>query len=143
MGQRRKSREIAMQYLYQASTLKNLEEMPSKEFWTEAKIQPEVKTFAQKILDGALSHHAQIDALITQYALHWKIERIAAVDLAILRSAIAEMLFIPSTPPVVVIDEAVEIAKKYSTAESGSFVNGILDKIRKESVVGDGSVRAD
>ncbi len=132
MGKRRKARETAMQFLYQMSITKNTELIPGPEFWEEMGVDTEVKKFASEISTQAMSHREQIDQLIQQYALHWKIERIAAVDLAILRVAIAEMLFIPSTPPVVVIDESVEIAKRYSTMESGAFVNGILDKIRQE-----------
>ncbi len=123
-----------MQSLYQSAILKNRQESPSKEFWQEAGLDADVQKFAAQIIAKATAHRDEIDELITKYALHWKIERIAAVDLAILRMAAAEMLFIPSTPSVVVIDEAVEIAKKYSTVESGAFVNGILDKIKHEVV---------
>ena len=134
MGKRRKARETAMQYLYQSAVRKDTDGAPLAEFWEEAGVTPEVQTFATKILSKAFAQREKIDELIKEYTLHWKIERIAAVDLAILRMAISEMLYIPSTPPVVVIDEAVEIAKKYSTTESGAFVNGILDKIKHEVI---------
>ena len=134
MGRRRKSRETAMQCLYKSAIREDMAGLPSTEFWQEAGVTPEVQDFAQQIISEALSHRETIDELIQKYTLHWKIDRIAAVDLAILRMAISEMLFIPSTPSVVVIDEAVEIAKKYSTTESGAFVNGILDKIKQEIV---------
>ena len=138
MGKRRKARETVMSYLYQTSITKSLE-LPSDEFWKDADVDKEVKTFATKILTPAIANKEHIDVLIQKYALHWKIERIASVDLAILRSAIAEMLYVPSTPAVVVIDEAVEIAKKFSTPDSGGFVNGILDKIKHEVVDTDAS----
>ena len=132
MGKRRKARESAMQWLYQSALRKDMSEEPTKEFWDEADAAPEVRSFARDIVSQASAHREEIDALIQKYTLHWKIERIAAVDLAVLRMAIGEMLFLPRTPSVVVIDEAVEIAKKYSTIESGGFVNGILDKIKHE-----------
>ena len=133
MGRRRKSREIAMQHLFRVAASRDNEAEPDA-LWDDARLEKDVKKFAMEILRGALDHRETIDARIKQYALHWSIDRIAAVDLAILRVAIAEMLYIPSTPPVVVIDEAVEIAKKFSTADSGAFVNGILDKVKQEVV---------
>ncbi len=139
MGKRRKARETAMSFLYQAAMRKDFETQPAKDFWQEAGVEDDTKAFTEKIIAPALQHRQEIDDWIQKVALHWKIDRIAAVDLAILRMAIAEMLYGPGTPAVVVIDEAVEIAKKYSTLDSGGFVNGLLDKIKKEAVDKDAS----
>jgi transcription antitermination protein NusB len=136
MGKRRQAREMVMQYLYQAAVTKTLSEQAPDSFWKEKGLPQDTQGFAKKIVAHALKNREQIDGLIEKYALNWKLDRIAAVDLAVFRMALAEMLFISSTPPIVVIDEAVEIAKHYSTMESGAFINGILDRIRKEVVDG-------
>jgi len=88
------------------------------------------KVFAVKIFKGVCDKKAEIDALIAQYAKNWELERMAAVDRNIIRLAAYEIIDMPETPINVIIDEAVEISKKYSTKDSSKFVNGILDKLK-------------
>jgi N utilization substance protein B len=134
MGKRHESREMAVQFLYQWDAGDdNLDEALAL-FWGHFDEPPDAETrqFAEAMVRGAVEHLAAIDAKIRQFTQHWDFERIAAVDRAILRLGIYEMLFRDDIPPVVSINEAVEIAKKFSTAESGKFVNGILDRICKD-----------
>lgn len=93
---------------------------------------PELEEFCMALIDGILGHHAQIDGLLTRAATNWKLERMATVDRAILRLGAYEMAFANNPPPPrVVITEAVEIAKRFSTFESSRFVNGVLDRISR------------
>jgi N utilization substance protein B len=134
MGKRREAREMAVQFLYQWDLGdENLEESLAL-FWGhfEQKPDEEMKAFVEAVVRSVLAHQKEIDEKIRQYAEHWDFSRIAAVDRNILRLGIYEMLFCDDIPPVVSINEAVDIAKKFSTAESGKFVNGILDRIRKD-----------
>jgi len=133
MGLRRDAREAAVQFLYQVDTYK-----PAKvdealaAFWKQNEEPQNVRDFANDLLHGALEKLPEVDAKIRTLADNWDFERLAAVDRNILRLAVYEMLFRPEIPPVVSINEAIEIAKKFSTAESGKFVNGLLDRVKKE-----------
>ena len=157
MGKRREARERAVQFLFQydLNPPENLDGALN-EFWDTQRAaaiagekgpatwgQPvelppptaeeaEVRRFAEPLIRGALEHRAQVDELIKSHAKNWEFHRIAAVDRNIMRLAIYEMLFRDDIPPVVSINEAVDIAKKFSTQDSGKFVNGILDKIKGE-----------
>jgi N utilization substance protein B len=91
-----------------------------------------VRLFAEPLIRGALEHRAEIDALIQKYALNWDLHRMATVDRNVMRLAIFEMLHREDIPPIVSINEAVDIAKEFSTPDSGKFVNGILDKVRAD-----------
>jgi N utilization substance protein B len=91
-----------------------------------------MRDFAQSLISGVLQHKDEIDAHIKKYVANYELNRIAAVDRNILRLAIYEMFHCPETPPVVSINEAIEIAKRYGAEESGRFVNGVLDRIRGE-----------
>ena len=126
MGNRRKSREYALQLLFQHEFL----EQPRGEnlFWESKKVDSETRDFAEFLHDHFLENQSFIDRLIRKHAQHWRLERMATVDRNILRMAIAEFLY-AETPVVVVIDEAIEVARKYSGEESTEFVNGILDAI--------------
>ena len=94
--------------------------------------EAEVRLFAEPMIRGAIEHRDAIDEQIKKYAKNWELHRIAAVDRNILRLAIYEMLYREDIPPIVSINEAVDIAKKFSTEDSGKFVNGILDKVKSE-----------
>jgi N utilization substance protein B len=133
MGLRRDGREAAIQFLYQFDVHKpaNLEEALAG-FWKQTEEPPNVRDFANDLLRGALEKLPEIDAKIRTLADNWDFERLAVVDRNILRLAVYEMLYRPEIPPVVSINEAIEIAKKFSTAESGKFVNGLLDRVKKE-----------
>ena len=103
-----------------------------RRFWEGQTYDAETQTFAEVLARGALEKRPEIDEQIKKVTENWELDRIAAVDRNVLRLAIYEMLFRDDVPPVVSINEAIEIAKKFSTKESGKFVNGILDRIRKD-----------
>ena len=100
-----------------------------RERFADESLAEESHRFAERLFRGVLRQRARIDALISGGSAHWRIERMAVVDRNVLRMAVFEMLDDPSTPPVVVIDEAIEVAKKYGSEESGNFINGVLDAI--------------
>jgi N utilization substance protein B len=133
MGLRRDGREAAIQFLYQVDVHRpeNIGEALAS-FWKQNEEPQNVRDFADGLLRGALEKMPEVDAKIRTLADNWDFERLAVVDRNILRLAIYEMLFCPEIPPVVSINEAIEIAKKFSTAESGKFVNGLLDRVKKE-----------
>ena len=101
-------------------------------FWQEQTYDSEVQQFGEALARGVLENRPALDEQIRRVTENWELDRIAAVDRNILRLAIYEMMFRDDVPPVVSINEAIEIAKKFSTKESGKFVNGILDRIRKD-----------
>jgi N utilization substance protein B len=100
--------------------------------WSSEPLTPKTREFAVRLADGASTDQSDIDALIKKYAENWDIGRMAAIDRCILRLAAYELLHELDTPINVIINEAVEIAKKFSTGESSKFVNGLLDKIKLE-----------
>jgi N utilization substance protein B len=127
MGTRRRARELALQLLYQHEhTGADLEAMQTDfDEWTSA--TDGVREFADFLLRGTLASLEKLDEELSLQTTHWRLERLAAVDRNILRLALFELTHVPDTPPAVVIDEAIEIAKKYGAEESGRFVNGVLD----------------
>jgi len=131
---RRKAREYALQFLFQSDFGdKDHRKNNLKQFLSDKEKDPEVKKFASEIIDGTLSMLDEIDSVIKKAAENWVLERMAAVDRNILRFAVYELLQRKDIPPAVTINEAIEIAKKYSTLESASFINGILDKIAQKA----------
>ena len=157
MGKRREARERAVQFLFQhdLNPPDNLE-LELAQFWSSQRAaaiedekgaakwgevtelppptveEAETRLFAEPLIRGVLEHREAIDERIKKFAKNWDFHRIAAVDRNIMRLAIFEMLHRDDIPPVVSINEAVDIAKKFSTQDSGKFVNGILDKVRGE-----------
>lgn len=130
MGTRRKSRELALQMLFQADMGKQPPEDVRKTFWRgRGEVDGEVQGFTEDLFRVACDRAAEIDQLIEQHAQHWRMDRMAAVDRNVLRAAVAELLAFPSTPRAVVINEALEIARKFSSPESVQFINGVLDSI--------------
>lgn len=133
MGKRRKARELALQLLYQLDVQDEGSPVPHfDEFWTRHPVDLEVRDFTEGLVRGTKIHEGKIDELISQYAENWEIERMAVVDRNILRQGIFELLWGADVPPKVAINEALEVAKKFSTQESSRFLNGILDRIHKE-----------
>jgi N utilization substance protein B len=133
MGTRRKSRELVLQMLFQSDMGKQNAEQVRKTFWAEhGSASAEVRGFADDLFRAAVDRSTEIDRLIERHTEHWRLERMAAVDRNLLRAAVAEFLAYPETPRAVVINEALEIARKFSTPESVHFVNGVLDSIGKE-----------
>ena len=133
MGRRRKARELALQLLYQLDV--QGEDQPGPhldDFWLQHPMDREAREFAESLVRGTKLHEAEIDELISRYAENWELDRMAVVDRNILRQAIFELRWATSVPPKVAINEALEVAKKFSTHESSRFINGILDRIHKE-----------
>jgi N utilization substance protein B len=124
---RRRARELALQLLYQHEhTGADLDAMQTDfDEWTSA--PEEVREFADFLLRGTLANLESLDEELARQTAHWRLERLAAVDRNILRLAMFELTNEPDTPPAVVIDEAIEIAKRFGAEESGRFVNGVLD----------------
>lgn len=140
MGTRRKSRELALQMLFQADLGQQPPEDVRKTFWQgRGEVGHEVQGFADDIFRVARDRAAEIDALIENHAENWRMDRMAAVDRNILRAAVAELLGFPKTPRAVVINEAIEIARKFSAPESAQFINGVLDSVGKEIEAGQSS----
>jgi transcription antitermination protein NusB len=133
MGTRRKSRELALQMLFQADMGKQPPEEVRKTFWRgRGEVGAEVQGFANDLFRVASDRGPEIDQLIETHAEHWRMDRMAAVDRNILRAAVAELLAFSDTPRAVVINEALEIARKFSTLESVQFINGVLDSVGRE-----------
>jgi N utilization substance protein B len=133
MGTRRKSRELVLQMLFQADMGKQSPELVRQSFWAQRQdVDEEVRGFAEDLFRVANDRLEEIDGLIGKHAQHWKMERMAAVDRNVLRGAVAEFLGYPKTPRAVVINEAIEIARRFSSPESVTFINGVLDSVGKE-----------
>jgi len=130
-AQRRRTlaREIALQYLYGHDLLRGAELQTLDEFLAERTGDPRVLEFARELAGGVLEKREEIDAAIAAAAANWRIDRMAVVDRNVMRLAAYELLFRPDIPPRASLNEAVEMAKRFGSAESGAFVNGILDKI--------------
>ena len=126
MSLRRKSREYALQMLFQWEMGKQEPSRIEDGFWKIASAQKSTRDFANQLFENAAARAAELDPIISSHAQNWRIERIAAIDRAILRLALAE-LRATNTPAKVVIDEAVELAKRFSSEDASAFINGILD----------------
>ncbi|HTM09538.1 MAG TPA: transcription antitermination factor NusB [Verrucomicrobiae bacterium] len=133
MGPRRHGRELAVQALYQIEVTEDASARSLALFLSHFEGGAEAKDFARRLIDGVLEHCEEIDRLVGQTAENWKLERIAKVDLVILRLATYELLFCPDIPVKVSLDEAIEIAKRFGSADSSTFINGVLDKIATAS----------
>jgi transcription antitermination protein NusB len=120
-----------MQMLYQWDVGGHSPAQVQTNFFLDRKVEPEVERFARELFEGAVMHREVLDRLMGEQAHHWRLERMAAVDRNILRLAIYELLHHPEVPPAAVIDEALEIARRFSGLDSVEFVNGVLDGIRK------------
>jgi N utilization substance protein B len=126
VGSRRRARELALQLLYQYELTHAEPERMQADFDEWRGSTDGVREFADGLLRGTLDHLAQIDEELERQTAHWRLDRLAAVDRNILRLAMYELLFQSETPPAVVIDEAIEIAKKFGAEESPRFINGCL-----------------
>ena len=135
MMKRRRSREYALQILFQLElTDTALNDDLLNEFWKRINKEPDdVKEFTHSIVRETIGNLDKIDAIIIKAAQHWSLERMAVIDRNILRAATYELSFREDIPASVAINEAIEIAKKYSTVDSASFINGILDRIANET----------
>ncbi|MDD4895098.1 MAG: transcription antitermination factor NusB [Candidatus Omnitrophica bacterium] len=135
MRKRTLAREFALQLLYQADITHDSYDAASGNFWqahSEENIEEEIKNFSGELAKGVIDNRDAIDAKIAQYATNWQLKRMAVVDRNILRMGCFELMFRQDIPFKVTINEAVELAKKYSSIEASKFVNGILDKVKLE-----------
>jgi len=129
---RRKAREVALQFLYQLDLQGEADPAPhGAEFWARHPLDEDVHEFADAIVRGTKTRQDEIDTIIARFTEHWDLERMAVVDRNILRLAVYELGWRADTPPKVVINEAIEIAKKFGTRESSRFINGILDRVHR------------
>jgi N utilization substance protein B len=134
MGNRRKSRELVLQMLFQSDMGKQTRDQVRATFWKErTDVEEDVRGFADDLFGVATEEASaeKIDKLIEESASNWRLDRMAAVDRNLLRAAVAEMIGYPQTPKPIIINEAIEIARKYSNPESVNFINGVLDGVGK------------
>jgi transcription antitermination protein NusB len=129
MHTRRRGRELALKLLYGFDLLPRDIDATLREFWRLTRYPDDIREFADQLVRGTLTHKTEIDAFISENAINWSIERMAVIDRNILRYAVYELLYEDVIPPKVTINEALDIAKKYSTPKSSAFINGILDNI--------------
>jgi len=130
---RRKSRELAVQILYQIEMTRSDPDTALSLFWKHYP-QPETyKEFTTRIVKGAFEHKNKIDRCIKKTAVNWSLNRLTPVDRSILRAAVYELLFCPDIPYKVTLNEAIELGKKFGSEKSGSFINGVLDHIFKQN----------
>ncbi|HYD48992.1 MAG TPA: transcription antitermination factor NusB [Terriglobales bacterium] len=128
MGMRRKGRELAVQGLYQLE-MRGDPFLTLETFWKQADGSERAKDFGRGLVQGVTEFRDEINGLISEAAQNWRIERLSAVDVCVLRVATYELLKRREVPTSVILDEAIEIARRFSTGESASFVNGVLDQI--------------
>jgi transcription antitermination protein NusB len=102
------------------------------EFWREHAVEDEVKSFAEALVEGVTRERDRLDALIAGAAANWRVERMAVVDRNILRMATYELSHRLETPAAVILDEAIEVGKRFGTEQSGAFINGVLDAVRRD-----------
>jgi transcription antitermination factor NusB len=135
---RTRARELALQFLYQVDLVKkSLDE--TDDFLREEERDVETRRFAQRLIEGALENRDDIDKVIQDVAQNWNISRMAVVDRNVLRLATHELLHCQDIPPKVAINEAIEIGKRFSTQNSGAFINGILDRIMNRALAAKGA----
>ncbi len=133
MGARRKARECALQMLFSFDLARPSVDELLQTYWGEmAEATQEVREFANELTIGTITHLSEIDERIRQRTEHWRISRMAVVDRNLLRMAVYEFLYQPHTPKTVAINEALEIARRFSTSEATQFINGILDAIKRD-----------
>ncbi len=131
MRSRTKSREYALQMLYQFDIRHAEPSQLTEEFWRDQELSPEIKAFANTLFSGTVERLAEIDPLIARHADNWDLKRMAVIDRNILRLGVFELRYLDDTPPKVCINEAIELAKRFGDMESSKFINGILDAIHK------------
>lgn len=141
MKSRHRAREIALQILYQydlvsqASGIKPIAKdlvFDLTHYYAHFNVPESLREFVGQLVVGTLHEISKLDEILEKHAAHWKISRMSAVDRSLLRMATYEMLIIREVPPAVIIDEAIELGKSFGTAETPSFVNGILDSVKKQ-----------
>jgi N utilization substance protein B len=125
------ARERALQCLYYLEVGRHQEEAAASAFWEHFHPEEKASAYFSLLVRGVRGHQEELDAYISRYSEHWRLERMAAIDRAILRLALFELLHCPEVPPKVVVNEAVELGKRFGAENSGAFINGILDSFLK------------
>jgi N utilization substance protein B len=133
MTRRSRAREVALQLLYQRDLNPRAARPDIEQFAKDRLRDPALEPFTLKLYDGVLFHQAEIDRRLGETASNWRLSRMAVVDRNVLRLGGYELLFTPETPPSVAINEAIELARRYGSAGSPAFVNGVLDKLRQSA----------
>lgn len=132
MGKRRSSRELAVKFLYLCELNAGEWKEQLEQFWERNPCQKDIIRFSEGLLKKVFEHRDQIDGLVEKFSDHFALSRMGVIDRNLLRLAVTEILYAKETPAAVVINEAVEIAKRYGSDESPAFINGVLDKIKGE-----------
>lgn len=127
---RNRCREFALQFLYEGEFAGPHRPEALERFWHHFQAEGAPPAYFKELVEGVASHLEELDVFIVRYSEHWRLERMTIVDRNLLRLAIYELVYQPKIPPKVVINEAVEMAKRYGSEGSGGFVNGILDQVR-------------
>lgn len=130
MGARRQSRELALMLLYSREANRETDDDSTLAAF-RGRVPSSALEYARRLAAGVAAHSEELERLIGEKSRNWRLDRIARIDRAILKLAVYELLFEDAVPSLVSIDEAVELAKKFSTGQSGAFINGMLDEIRK------------
>lgn len=134
MRKRRKSREFALQVLFQLNITKQEAIKALSQFQEHFSSDGEADEFLKRLVLGVLEHRQELDRLIEQYSENWRLDRINIIERNILRMALFELLYCEEIPPKVTINEAIDLGKRYGSGDSGGFINGILDRIQNEVV---------
>ena len=143
MRKRSQAREEALKVLYQVEVVKDDLDVILKRFWEDNPADDEIRVFAERIVRGTVERCVEIDGILSKHADNWDLSRMAILDKNILRFGVFELLYLDDIPPKVSINEAVNIAKKYSQEDSGKFVNGVLDHINHNEKTKGGSKTMD
>ncbi|MBI1831096.1 MAG: transcription antitermination factor NusB [Planctomycetes bacterium] len=133
MSRRSRGREVALQLLYQREQNAMIDRAALEQFASDRLKEPAIRKFCWFLFDGVVANLADIDAKISAAAENWKLSRMPTVDRNILRIGAFELLFMKDTPPAVAFDEAIELARRFGTADSSAFTNGVLDRLRREA----------
>ncbi len=134
MTRRSRAREVALQLLFQRDHNPGIERAVQEQFIRDRLREPILQEFCQRLFDGFVAHQEEIDRRLAAAAENWRLPRMAAVDRNVLRLGAFELLYSQETPPAVAFDEAIELARRYGSSESPAFVNGVLDRLRREAL---------
>jgi transcription antitermination protein NusB len=134
MARRSRAREVALQLLFQRDHNPQVDRSNIERFVRARLHEPSLESFCLSLYDGVVAHQGKIDQHLAETAENWRLPRMAAVDRNVLRLGAYELLYVPEIPPNVVLDEAIELARRYGAVDSSAFVNGVLDKLRQSSV---------
>ena len=133
MTRRTRAREVALQLLFQRDHNPNIPRADIERFAADRLHNEKLQAFCLSLVDGVLTHQAEIDQKLAAAAENWRLARMPTVDRNLLRLGAFEMLYQKENPPAVVLDEVIELARRFSTSDSSAFVNGVLDRLRQEA----------